>query len=490
MINSTSTLALYNHTTGTQMGRGNDTENPLGRQNKADSSYNILDRILASNLFSTPTYISQELKCCVTELFDEFDFSKVRSTEAMTKYLAPCSHHHNDSFAYTSDVFKFYLTSNHTQEMMECNSFYCGPQVKPTNVYVVYITVLVLTLLIGVFGNSLVCAVIYKSNTLRKRATNYFLFSLAIGDLLSGLIIIPIKISTFLKNGNFCIGPEMCRMFRNIDPFIFTTSITHLLVICIDRFVAIDKPFYYPRLFSFKNIKIMLAGIWFYALAVGFMNNVNWSTLQLQGTFDVILYRCLRIGDHFPAYLYITVFMVPCLIMAVLYGRMWHIAMAHAKEIRKRYNNYSSQASLDKLAVHNTKKFIAARLLELKATKVICVVFGTFVVCWVPLIILVVIDTFFVKIELGAVAYKILVEYLPLFNSSVNPFIYCFFHKDFQKGLKHILQRMAYTTALKLSLNKKRNGTELNSIAMATTMLADHPLEESISLNNHSVSCV
>uniref|UniRef100_A0A7M5XIY9 G-protein coupled receptors family 1 profile domain-containing protein n=1 Tax=Clytia hemisphaerica TaxID=252671 RepID=A0A7M5XIY9_9CNID len=472
MINSTPSLNRFSNVSWTQIGHLNNTGNNISHRNNGSTIYNTTGidfGLIASRFFSTPTYISQELKCCVTELFDGVDINILKSMDAMKEYMAPCSHHHNDTNVYVSDVFKFYLKSNHTKEMMECKSFHCGPQVQVTSTFAVYITILVLTFLIGVLGNSLVCAVIIKSNTLRKRATNYFLLSLAIGDLLSGLVIIPIKIFTYSKNGKFCMGQEMCRMYRNIDPFIFTTSITHLLVICIDRFIAIDKPFYYPRLFSFKNIKIMLSSIWVYALSWGFMNNVNWSTLQLQGTFQIKGYRCLRTRDQFSAYLYMIVFVVPCLIMALLYGRMWHIAMAHAKEIRKRYNNYSSQASLDKVAAHSTKKFIAARLLELKATKVICVVFGTFVVCWVPLIILVVIDTFITKVTLEGVPYKIVVEYLPLLNSSLNPFIYCFFHKDFQKGLKHILQRMAYTTALKLSLNKKRNGNELNSTCVGTS---------------------
>merc|ERR1712007_187920 len=78
--------------------------------------------------------------------------------------------------------------------------------------------------------------------------------------------------------------------------------------------------------------------------------------------------------------------------------------------------------------------------LELRATKVVFVVYGTFLTCWLPLVF---INTFHDLLSVkgfSPVVYSLVSEVLPIFNSLLNPFIYGILHRDFKRSLKRIMK--------------------------------------------------
>ena len=58
-----------------------------------------------------------------------------------------------------------------------------GPQRQPWNTLIPLTCVYLVLVILGIFGNLSVCFVIYRIPSMRS-ATNYYLFSLAIADLL------------------------------------------------------------------------------------------------------------------------------------------------------------------------------------------------------------------------------------------------------------------------------------------------------------------
>ena len=189
----------------------------------------------ATSLKSSMTTV---LNCCLERLFQDKEITDIKTGEEMENFLVPCQHHHQTPETYVRDIFQFYLHPD--TEEMQCRSVYCE-NVQLSNIQVFYTILLIVTLVVGILGNSLVCMVIYSSKTLRKRTTNYFLFSLAVVDLLCALLVIPIKIAKSMKAGFFCMSVEMCYFYKTVDPIAFLASITHLFVICIDRYVVLLK---------------------------------------------------------------------------------------------------------------------------------------------------------------------------------------------------------------------------------------------------------
>ena len=116
------------------------------------------------------------------------------------------------------------------------------------------------------------------------------------------------------------------------------------------RFVAIDYPYRHQSMFYTRNVKITIACIWCYAITLGLLNTFNWNLLEFKEAVYVLEFRCRRVRDKYPVSLDILGFVVPCIVMAILYSRIWYIAMSQDMEIRKLRindvnNNYSNNHS-------------------------------------------------------------------------------------------------------------------------------------------------
>uniref|UniRef100_F7GL82 Neuromedin U receptor 2 n=1 Tax=Monodelphis domestica TaxID=13616 RepID=F7GL82_MONDO len=106
-------------------------------------------------------------------------------------------------------------------------TFFCGP--RRSHLFLPMTVVYGLIFLVGVTGNLLVCLVILKHQTM-KTPTNYYLFSLAISDLLVLLFGMPLEIYEMWYNYPFLFGPVGCN---------FKTCTT----VSVERYVAILYPF-------------------------------------------------------------------------------------------------------------------------------------------------------------------------------------------------------------------------------------------------------
>ena len=97
--------------------------------------------------------------------------------------------------------------------------------------------------LLAVIGNSLVVSVIIRYKQLQN-ATNYILLSLAIADItVTFLVMIPAMIQDVTLEWIF---PDFfCKVYNAFDITCCTASILHLLLVAIDRYIAIFKPLKY-----------------------------------------------------------------------------------------------------------------------------------------------------------------------------------------------------------------------------------------------------
>ena len=110
-----------------------------------------------------------------------------------------------------------------------------GIPISPSVIYgalAANILISVLTL----FGNTLVLAAFITTQKLRRCQTNYFIASLAVADLISGCIAVPLWTSVVLgRFSSFIEERPQYFAFQVFDVFSGVASILHLMCISVER---------------------------------------------------------------------------------------------------------------------------------------------------------------------------------------------------------------------------------------------------------------
>lgn len=114
---------------------------------------------------------------------------------------------------------------------------------------VAYVACEAIVAALAVLGNSLVIFVFWKERRLRRR-TNYYIVSLAVADLLVGLLGIPFAI---LSSIGFPTNLHACLFTVSLLLVLCTISIFCLVAVSVDRYWAILHPMGYSRNVSTKT---------------------------------------------------------------------------------------------------------------------------------------------------------------------------------------------------------------------------------------------
>ena len=114
---------------------------------------------------------------------------------------------------------------------------------ETTKLSVPYVLCEVIVALFAVIGNALVILVFYRERRLRRR-TNYYIVSLAIADLLVGLLGIPFAI---LASVGLPTNLHACLFTVSLLLVLCTISIFCLVAVSVDRYWAILHPMGYSR---------------------------------------------------------------------------------------------------------------------------------------------------------------------------------------------------------------------------------------------------
>lgn len=124
-------------------------------------------------------------------------------------------------------------------------------QFKSTSAYSDFVALLdipytimeLLVAVVAVIGNALVIIVFYRERRLRRR-TNYYIISLAIADLLVGLLGVPFAL---MASVGLPKDLHACLFCVSLLVVLCTISIFCLVAVSIDRYWAILHPMAYSR---------------------------------------------------------------------------------------------------------------------------------------------------------------------------------------------------------------------------------------------------
>ncbi|XP_061889985.1 trace amine-associated receptor 1-like [Entelurus aequoreus] len=261
-----------------------------------------------------------------------------------------------------------------------------------------------------VCGNLLVIIAVVCFRQLQS-PTNYLILSLAVADLLVGILVFPFSMAFTVFS---CWHHEglLCKIRGTFDVTLSTASILNLCCISVDRYHAVCQPLTYRSKISHRVVGAMVLVSWGISALLGIgvtVTGFNQGKCEGSCLMDALISTTLAC---------IFSFYIPVIIMLSIYLRIFLVAQRQVRVIHK-------------------SKSGGVSMMERKATKTLATVMGVFILCWTPYFVCIIFQPFTFRITPVAVIETL--NWLTLSNSMLNPFIYAFFYSWFRTAFKLIM---------------------------------------------------
>lgn len=205
-----------------------------------------------------------------------------------------------------------------------CNQSILKPAPYSPEATAAFATAITLMVVFTIVGNIMVIIAVLTSRSLRG-PQNLFLVSLAAADILVATLIIPFSLANELL-GYWYFKSLWCEIYLALDVLFCTSSIVHLCAISLDRYLSISRVTY-GRQRTPKRIKAAIVVVWLISAIISFPPLLSLNKSEGGDLENERGPQC-QLNDERWYILYSTIgsFFAPCLIMILVYIRIYQIA--------------------------------------------------------------------------------------------------------------------------------------------------------------------
>ncbi|XP_022090245.1 beta-1 adrenergic receptor-like [Acanthaster planci] len=266
-------------------------------------------------------------------------------------------------------------------------------------------------------GNALSIAVTRSMPTLAD-STKLLMVSLAAYDMLTGVISIPNVIASAFNTWPF--GKLYCSINGTVDATCCCMSITLIVLMNAERYIAVTMPFRFSTLCSKQRVitVVLTASIVSLALQICL---TYFKEIKIQ--FEAVL--VCDVGFNGTIYEISVLFflvIIPLVVLTYIYLKLIKLSQNHVVMLNKSKN------------VENENSF-----LENKALRAFLVVTILFAICWTPLRVVRIIAA--ITGETQPTWLTFTAKGFAVCNSFFNVFIYCFFNRSFRQATTRLMAR-------------------------------------------------
>ncbi|XP_030630630.1 neuromedin-U receptor 1 [Chanos chanos] len=263
---------------------------------------------------------------------------------------------------------------------------YLGPRRSP--LFLPICITYLLIFIVGAFGNVLTCVVIFHYRVMRT-PTNYYLFSLAVSDLLVLLLGLPLELYELWSNYPFLLGAMGCYFKTCLFETVCLASVLNVTALSAERYIAVVHPLRARHLITSAHAKRVILVLWAVALLCALPNT------SLHGIRTLKPYECNLPESAIchlvkPTWMYnllvqvtaLLFFLFPMLIISVFYLL---IGLQLHKERKALKGSAEGEATtFGSGQVEFRRPGCKQKSRHRQINKMLCVLVIVFGICWAP----------------------------------------------------------------------------------------------------------
>ncbi|XP_047993781.1 prolactin-releasing peptide receptor-like [Leguminivora glycinivorella] len=297
--------------------------------------------------------------------------------------------------------------------------------------------------ILGVFGNVLVCFVVFRNRAMQT-VTNLFITNLALSDILLCVFAVPLTpMYTFL--GRWVFGRLLCHLMpyaQGTSVYISTLTLTS---IAIDRFFVIIYPFH-PRM-KLNTCIFIIVFIWIFSLVVtcpyGLFMGIQ---ITNNKTYCEESWPADRSRRIFGVFTSVLQFVIPFLVIAICYTC-----------VSIRLNDRARS----KPGAKNTRREEADRDRKKRTNRMLISMVAIFGISWLPINVINIFNDFYAAMTEWNYYYMsfFLAHSMAMASTCYNPFLYAWLNENFRKEFKQVLPFFESTGGVRTSYHSGRMPT-------------------------------
>ena len=280
-----------------------------------------------------------------------------------------------------------------------------GTLSRPGIIVIIDCTLNVPLMLIAIVGNTLVLFAVLKTPSLRSPST-VFLISLAVSDLLVGLVVQPVYIVNELTNDS------LTKLLNITSPCACAVSLITMTSISVDRFLALHYHMRYPNMMTTHRAIYISAVNWITSIALSLL--VFWNMNAFYITAGIGIGFCLSVSTG-------------------CYIEIYRIVRKHQLQI------LAQQQAAERLNTAENNQNLQRSKNSAKNTFIVYIVM---LMCYTPLFISMII---FGIPHIHLTTGSVLVGTVAYTNSSINPILFCWRLRDLRAAVVKISRQMFCT---------------------------------------------
>ena len=286
------------------------------------------------------------------------------------------------------------------------------------------ISVLFVINVLSLGGNVLVCITVYRKKILRT-ITNMFIITLCVADILLAAVAMPLTLASLMAD-HWPFGDLVCQIQGFSIHLLVFQSLQIIALTATNRNLNVVRPWLYKRIFTrWKTLLIIIVVSVLTAIILGILVIMLSSRYVFHPgkVICVMTFPSIEQSFQFTVIFSLLFVVLPTIIIFSCYVRVLHTIRQHRREYDASRGEHDSRSVLSRE--------------EDKLSKIIFIIILGFLLCWVPCVIIDIIDS--TRAEWFPRQLYIFHTCLAYTSAVLNPWIYGFNNKLVRREILFLL---------------------------------------------------